>query len=224
MYRRQFLRAAGAAGAAVATAGCVATGGGPGGSEATTDGSTPHPGLADIDDQPRRGDLGGHLVVAFEDPSCPRCRRFERETVPKIRSNLVEAGKAAFVFRGYPVVYPWGEPASHALEATFARSEPAFWALAEEYFAAQSQFSEGNVLDRTERFLDGRDDVDGTAVVDDVAEGAADAAVQADLDAGENADVGATTPTVLLFRDGDYVSRASGSVSYDLVATALGEG
>lgn len=183
-----------------------------------------HPGAADLAAQPRLGEFGGHAVVAFEDPSCPRCAAFEQRTVPEIREKLVEPGKATFVFRNYPVVYPWGEPASQALEATFARDEAAFWSLAEHYFARQSTFSTDNVLRKTATFLENETDLDGSAVADDAESEAYDDAVETDLQAGRDAEIGRTTPAVLLFRDGEYVTRASGSVSYDVIASALGEG
>lgn len=240
MNRRRFLAVAGL-GAATATTGCIGlTGGGSGETGGTTtggstdggsmdgEGSSPnavgnHPATVDLASQPTLGDVGGHVVVAFEDPSCPRCKAFEERTVPQIREKLVETGKAAFVFRNYPVIYPWGKPATQALESTFARDEGAFWSLLAHYFENQSSFSTENVLDETATFLDENTALDGAAVAEDARDEAHGDAVQADLDAGRNADVGGTTPTVLLFRDGQYVTRASGSVSYDLIATALGE-
>jgi protein-disulfide isomerase len=231
MDRRGFLTSVGV-GAATLLAGCAGGDAGGSGGDASATGSTTtgggqavtdHPAAAGLADQPRKGDLGGHVVIAFEDPSCTRCRAFERNTVPKIEENLVSTGKGAFVVRNYPVVYPWGESAVQALEATFARSEDAFWGLHGHYFDTQSEFSTDNVLDRTETYLADNTDVDATAVVADAEEKAYDDAVQADITAAENADIGQTTPTVLLFKDGTYVTMASGSVSYEVVATALGE-
>jgi protein-disulfide isomerase len=218
--RRTFLRSAGATGLSaslVATAGCL-------GGESTPSGTpfTDHDATVGIEEQPRKGELGGNVVLAFEDPSCPRCRTFEQQTVPDIEENLVATGQGAYVVRTYPVVYPWGEPAVHALEATYDRDSDAFWSLHAHYFAEQSAFDSDTVLDRTADFLASETDVDAGAVVADAESGAYDEAVQSDLDAGMNADVGRTTPTVLLFRDGRYVTRASGSVSYDVIGTALG--
>lgn len=237
MRRRQLLSAVGA-GVVGGLAGCAGVDSGP----TPEDGDTPsrpdsspvpdHPATVGLEDQPLKGELGGDLVVAFEDPSCPRCRAFEEETVPKIESNLVETGKAAYAFRGYPVVYPWGKPAAHALEATFVRSESAHWELLAHYFDSQpdsplggggSGISADNVVERTAQFLNSETDVDGDTVAEDTRNDAYKDAVQADLAAGMSADVGQTTPTILLFRDGAYLTRASGSVSYELIATALGE-
>jgi len=231
MRRRRFLSVAGGAGA-LTLAGCLGSGDPSSGSSdlSTTvgDGSgdqsiDTHPAATDLAEQPRKGDLGGHVVLAFEDPSCSRCRAFERQTVPKITERLVATGKAAFVVRTYPVVYQWGKPATRALEATFTRDTDAFWALLGHYFETQPEFSTDNVLDRTRAFLADETSLDGTEVVRDVEEDASEPAVQADLEAGRNADIGQTTPIVLLFNNGEYVTKASGSVSYDIVATALGE-
>ena len=181
-----------------------------------------HPAAADLRAQPRRGEFGGHVVLAFEDPSCSRCAAFHQRVIPDIRRNLVEPGKAAFVVRTYPVVYPWGDPASRALEATFARDEATFWELLAYYYRNRDQFGTDNVLRRTESFLTGTR-VDQNAVVADVESGAADDAIAANVAAAEAADLGRTTPVVVLFRDGQFVTTANGSVSYTLIANALGE-
>ena len=228
MDRRRFLRSTGVASVA-AVAGCMT--GGPGSREAGDGGGggsggqtvDEHPATAGIESQPLHGELGGHLVVAFEDPSCPRCGAFHEQTVPKIKSNVVDTGEGAYAFRNYPVVYPWGEKATQALESTFARDGDAFWSLLGHYFENQSEFSADNVLDRTASFLDSETDLDGKAVADDARNEAHGDAVQADLDAADEAGLSGTTPTVLIFRDGQYTTTASGSVSYDVVAKALGE-
>jgi protein-disulfide isomerase len=236
MHRRRFLATTGTL-ALAGLAGCT------GGSEPTTETETSadatttdtvessgsggrsidqHPAATGLDAQPVRGELGGNVIVAFEDPSCPRCRAFETGTVPRIESELVETGQAAYVYRNYPVIYPWGKPATQALEATFDRRADAFWRLVRHYYRNQSTFTTDNVLDETAAFLNDETDVDGDAVAADAEAKRFDSAVQADLDAGEAADVGRTTPTIFLFRDGEYVTKASGSISYEVVATALG--
>lgn len=121
MDRRRFLKAVGAS-ATVGVAGCAGGGSSEGGGQSIDE----HPAAAGLDAQPRQGTLDGHVVLAFEDPSCERCRAFHENVVPDITSDLVEPGRGAYVLRNYPVVFPWGEPASKALEATFARDSDAF--------------------------------------------------------------------------------------------------
>ena len=223
MHRRRYLTLA-SAGVVSSLAGC----GGRGSTDASeTSGDSgrsidDHPAATNLEVQPRQGTLGGNVVLAFEDPSCSQCRRFHENAVPNIHSNIVEAGAGAFVVRTYPVIYPWGKPATQALESTLARNEEAFWALFDHYFATQGQFTSNNVFDRTEQFLAETPDLDGTAVVDDARNKVHDDAVQTDIAAAENADLPQQTPIVLLFRDGQFITRANGSVSYDLIANALG--
>ena len=219
MHRRRYLTLAGA-GVVGALAGCGGSGGGGGstGGQSVDD----HPAAANLDAQPRLGDLSGDVVLSFEEPSCTQCRRFHENTVPDIESNIVDAGEGAYVVRTYPIIYPWGKPATQALESTYARDGEAFWSLFAHYFESQNQFDSDNVFDRTEAFLDGSTAVDADAVVEDARNGVHDNAVQADISAAENADLPQQTPIVLLFRDGQFVSSANGSVSYDLIAEALG--
>jgi len=224
--RRDYLLGLGAT-AATAVAGCL---GGGDGTEGGNDGGgqslTDHSATTGLEAQPRLGpepaDATG-VIVAFEDPSCPRCRNFEQNTLPRIRSDLVEPGDAAFVFRGYPVVYDWGEPAARALEATYAESAAAHWQLAAHYFEDQSEFQSAGpeqVYPRTETFLNENTDLDGEAVVSAAENGEHESAVRTDLDAGEAASISAT-PTVLLFRDGQYRTRYTGSVDFESVKTSL---
>lgn len=222
MNRRTFLATSVAA--AVGVAGCSGNGGNSNGSGTQL---ADHAAATNIDQQPTLGtdptDAEG-LVVAFEDPSCTRCRAFEETVVPKIRSNLVEPGKGAFVFRGYPVVYDWGDPASHALEATYARDEDAFWSLADHYFSEQDAFRSAGtseVYPRTREFLADQTNLDAEAVVSDARNGGADDAIQTDLDAGMNAGAGRTTPHIFLFRNGEFQTKAAGSISYDTIETVL---
>ena len=141
---------------------------------------------------------------------------------PQIETELVASGTASFVFRGYPIIYPWGEPATQALESTYARDPDAFWALKDHYYAEQSSFDSDNVLERTRTFLNAETDLDADAVVSDAESESHGAAVQADLDAGMAAGAGRTTPHLFLFKDGEYITKAAGSVSFSVVTNALG--
>ncbi|MFB6361123.1 MAG: DsbA family protein [Halobacteriales archaeon] len=223
--RRSLLAGAGTLGV-TALAGCL--GGGQSDGEDATANGTPiadHPAAAGLTEQPLKGPdpfESAAVIVAFEDPSCTRCRAFERDTVPRIEEELIDPGRASLVFRGYPVVYEWGGPATHALEATFARDAKAFWALKDHYYETQPDFDADNVLRLTEEFLATETGVDAGAVIDAIETGATEAAVQTDLDAGMNAGAGRTTPTLFLFRDGRYQTKAAGSVSFSVVKNALG--
>lgn len=225
--RRALLRGAAVAAAGVSLSGCSDVLGSVGGSGPSADGSwqlPDHAALTALSGQPAKGPSPGDapgLIVAFEDPSCPACRRFERRTYPDLRSELVEPGKATFVFRGVPVVAPWGEPATRALEATFARDAAAFWQLKGHYYAEQDAFTGENVLDRTEQFLSSETSVDAAAVVRDVREGAFDDEVEADLSAARELDLRGT-PTFYLFSRGEFRTAATGSQSVSVFERVLG--
>jgi protein-disulfide isomerase len=191
----------------------------------TDDGATlaSHPGTQGLGSQPFLGPDptdATAVIVAFEDPSCPTCRRFEQNAFQRLRSELIETGTVSFVFRGYPVVYPWGEPATRALEATFAADPTAFWALKNHYYETQSAFDADNVLDRTESFL-AETAVDAGAVIEAVESQSVRDAVDLDLRAGEAAGIRGT-PGFLLFRDGRYRTTVTGAQSYSVFAGALG--
>jgi len=187
----------------------------------SSDVSFDHTSAMDISDQPTLGSLDrSGVIVAFEDPSCPTCRRFNQNTFPQIESDLVESGDVAYVFRGYPIIYPWGDPATQALESTYDRDPRAMWDLKTHYFDTQDRFSTDNVLARTEQFLNEETSVDGNAVVEAVESDAFADAVQVDLDAGKAAGA-SSTPTFYLFRDGEYQTTVSGAQDFTVFENVL---
>jgi protein-disulfide isomerase len=193
-------------------------------STAATSASLDHPAATALGTQPFLGsppDGTGALMIAFEDPSCYNCERFNTNTFPKLESGPITDGELTYVYRNFPYAVPWGEPAMQALEATLARSEPAHWALKAHYFAEQSKFGGGSVLDRTEAFLASETDVDAAAVAADAEAKAFAEAVRTDVDAGEAAGV-VSTPTFYLFDDGQFLTEVRGAQSYDVFASALG--
>lgn len=199
-----------------------------GGSGADGSGLPDHEALAGLASQPSLGPEPGTadgLIVAFEDPSCPRCVAFEREVVPQIRSNLVEPGRATFVYRGYPEIYPWGEPATHALEAVYEADQDSFWAVLDQYTAQQGSYhgsEPATVYDMTESFLAEETDLEATAVIDRARNGDVDDRVQVDLDAGHAASVGRVTPHIFMFAAGQFQTKVSGRVDYGIIENVLG--
>lgn len=209
--------------------GALGVGGLVGGALLTTSSDDPEPiedhrAAAGIEEQPALGPPpteADATIVAFEDPSCPSCARFERQTFPGLKSEHVDAGRLSFVFRGIPVVYQWGEPATLALESTYAREPDAFWALKDFYYREQDGIGTSNVRSVTRQFLDEGTSVDGAAVVDDVDAATHQPAVDADLRASRGAGVRGT-PTFFLFRDGEFATEVVGPQSADVFENALG--
>lgn len=222
---RRALLGGGAAGLVLGVGGAVANGalGGDGNGRSSTS-LAGHPAASALGSQPILGpaptDADG-TIIAFEDPSCPSCARFELGTFPTLEAELVDAGAVSFSYRGIPVVQPWGEPAVLALEATYARDDAAFWALKEFYYSSQGQLDRQNVRSATQEFLTDQTDVDAAAVLDDVEQATHRDAVNADLQASREAGVRGT-PTFFLFRGDSFVTKIVGPQPYDVFKNALG--
>lgn len=160
-------------------------------------------------------------LIVLDDPSCPRCASFHKNTFPKIRSNLIEKDKGSFVSRPYPVVYQWGMPAAHALEAVYDRNEESFWKLADFYFKEQSGFSIDNVHQNTEIWLDENTDLNGRSVIQDVKSEVYSDRIQATINAANSVNAGKTTPVIFMFKDGIFQTKATGSISYTAIESTL---
>ncbi|WP_424016377.1 DsbA family protein (plasmid) [Halorientalis pallida] len=183
-----------------------------------------HPAATNLSSQPTLGPEPGTAsgtIIAFEDPSCSSCRRFETSVFPQLQSQLIEPGDVSFVFRPLAVVYPWGEPATHALEAVQARDGATFWELKDYYYQNQGRFSTGNVVEETRLYLAEQTDVDADAVAQDVREGTYSDEVESTIQTSQNAGVSGT-PTFFLFSGGSFTTKLVGPQSYSVFANTLG--
>lgn len=208
---------------ALPVTGCL--GSSDGGAETTTSGESirDHGAADEIETQPTLGPPpldGGSVIVAFEDPSCPPCRRFELNVFPKIREEWTEQGKASFVYRGLPIVYEWGRPAIAALEGAYAQDADAFWTLKKRYYENQDDFTTGNVRERTRSVLEAETDVDVDQVMTGIDAGRYDDAIDVDLEAADQAGIG-STPTFALFKQGSFLTLIHGSHSFEVFESAL---
>lgn len=179
---------------------------------------------ATLDGQPYLGDppeAAEKLVVAFEDPACPTCRRFHEEELGALRRDVVEPGSASLVWRPYRYTpYAWQTPAIHAVLAATDRSNAAGWALVEFYYARQADLDAGNVLEETAAFLDGETGVDGETVAGEAEDRAYESLLETAESEGD--EVGVTsTPTFLLFEDGAYRTTITGVQDASLFQAAF---
>jgi len=163
---------------------------------------------------------GGSVIIAFEDPSCPPCRRFELNVFPKIREEWIEQGKISFVYRGIPIVYEWGRPAIAALEGTYAQDADAFWTLKKHYYENQDGFTTENIRERTRTALKAKTGVDVDRVMSGIDAGRYDDAIEVDMEAADRANIG-STPTFALFKQGSYLTLIHGSHSFEVFESAL---
>lgn len=237
--RRRFLATATGSVALTGLAGCLGSGSSSGDADTPEDGesasggadtppngtsSLTHASAADLQDEPRLGPPLGEsdgVIVAFEDPSCPACRRFEENTFPTLKSDLVDPGKVTFYYRTFPHVQAWAEAATHVLEATYADSAEAFWTMKDHYYAEQDAFSIDNVYQKSRTFLSSETGADAEAVVQAAENEKYQDRIQADMQVVRDAGVD-STPSFFLFRGTEFVSKVVGNQSVDVFANALG--
>jgi protein-disulfide isomerase len=76
-------------------------------------------------------------LIEFSDYQCPFCSRYNKETLPQIDSNYVEAGKIKYVFRDLPLNFH--KQAFKAAEAAHcAGAQGKFWEMHDALFQNQS--------------------------------------------------------------------------------------
>lgn len=183
-----------------------------------------HPAAQNIEAQPTLGPAptdASATIIAFEDPSCTSCARFEQNVFPQLRQQHIDTGAVSFVYRGVPFVYPWGQQGVRVLEAVYEQQPAAFEAVKAGYYDRQGRFTSNNVLDETAQMLNDLDvDIDSNAVIDAVEANETEQAVQADVDAARAAGVRAT-PTFFLFADGTYQTQVVGPQRLSVFENAL---
>lgn len=212
LRRREFVSLS-----ALALAGCLGNGGSAEGSSTSFD---DHPSTRGIETAAVLGDEDSEKrIVAFEDPSCPTCARFSRETLPLLEEDA-ENGELAFYLRAVPFIRPWSETATPALYATGERDADAFWTLLESYYGNQASLSTDNVDEMTRDFL-ADTSVDADDVLAKADNGTQDSTVQTAVGAARDAGIGAT-PTFYLFDEDGFVTDTSGARDYNVFATSLG--
>lgn len=200
---------------AVAIAGCL---GSSDGGQSFED----HPATTGIESQPSLGSPDAPAtIVAFEDPSCRSCKRFETETFPAVKSELIESGRVRFVYRTLDITFRWSLPASQLMASTYDDMPEAFWGLKRYYYARQSEFEPDNVFELTESYLREESTADADAVLEAARGKEHDALIQRNREAAEAADTTAT-PEFYLFRDDEFRTSVSGPQDYDVFESALG--
>ncbi|WP_227357420.1 DsbA family protein [Haladaptatus salinisoli] len=190
----------------------------------TTQSAPDHPTTTGIFDEPTRGPTpfsANATLIAFEDPSCPTCVHFEKNTYPKLKRNHIDSGELSFVLRTIPVVDQWGASAIYALEATHIRDEEAFWDLKSYYFDNQSQFNSDNIFSKTKAFLEQETQVRGEEIIHDAQSKAQKKQVKEDYAAAKDANLKGT-PTFVAFRSNEYVTKIVGRQSYSVFKNMLG--
>lgn len=212
MRRRSVLAgiaSAASVGTAAGLAGCLDLGSSEAGASVDD-----HPASRSLADQPYLGDPpddAEKLIVAFEDPSCPTCRRFHTGGFRDVQRQIVEPDSASFVYRPYRFTgRSWATPAIHAVLETTARERLAAWDLLDFYYDEQGGLSSGSIGEATRSFLAENTDVDAEAVVQAAEDRAHRAILETAESDGDEAGV-TSTPTFYLFADGAFTTELSGA-------------
>lgn len=167
---------------------------------------------------PTMGDADAPVTVAvFVDFACPHCREFDRNVVPKLRTNYVEPGKVVLEHHDFPL--PVDETASwrapSAARSVLGRTDSAtFFEYADGLFANQASLGPELYAD-----LAAEVDVDADAVRSAATEERYRDAVAADREEGVDRGVGGT-PTV--FVDGENAAD-HGRLGYTGIAQRIDE-
>ena len=76
-------------------------------------------------------------IVEYASLTCPHCRHFDTDVLPKLKEKWIDTGKAKLIFRDYPL----DEPALRA--AMVARCAPAerYFGFIDAIFAGQEQWA-----------------------------------------------------------------------------------
>lgn len=83
-------------------------------------------------------------IIEFSDFQCPFCRKFAEETLPQLKKEYVDTGKARLVYRDFPLSFhPGAIPAAQGAEC--AKEQGKFWQMHDIIFAEQAKQGSGTV-------------------------------------------------------------------------------
>ena len=93
----------------------------------------------DISDSPRKG-KGSVTLVEFTDYQCPFCLRYFSNTLPQLETKY--EGKLSFVVKDLPLTNIHNKALAAAEAARCAGDQGEFWAMYDQLFNTQSQWSQ----------------------------------------------------------------------------------
>ena len=103
------------------------------------------------DDDPVLGNADAPVtIIEFSDYQCPYCEKFWSETLPLIKKNYIDTGKARIIYRDFPLssIHPMAQPAAEAAECVrkiSGGSDVAYFKYHDKIFANQASLSESNL-------------------------------------------------------------------------------
>ncbi len=89
---------------------------------------------------PAKGSEGAPItIIEFSDFQCSYCRKFWKETLPRLEAEYVKPGKIRFVYRHLAILGEQSVSAGQAAEC--ARDQGKFWEYHDKLFAGQGPFA-----------------------------------------------------------------------------------
>ncbi|MBI2058118.1 MAG: DsbA family protein [Candidatus Yanofskybacteria bacterium] len=84
------------------------------------------------------------VMIEFSDFQCPFCRSFWRDTLPLIKKEYIDTGKAKLVYRDFPLSFhPAAQPAAEAAEC--AKDQNKFWEMHDKIFIEQDKQGDATI-------------------------------------------------------------------------------
>jgi len=98
-----------------------------------------------IDDDPILGNKNAPVaIIEFSDFQCPFCRAFWEESLPQIKKEFIDTGKAKLIYRDYPLSFhSMAMPSAQAAEC--ADEQGKFWEMHDKIFGEQDKLGQGTV-------------------------------------------------------------------------------
>ncbi len=98
------------------------------------------------DDDPVLGKADAPVtLIEFSDFQCPFCRKLWRDTLPEIKKNYIDTGKAKLVYRDFPLtsIHPSAQDAAEASEC--ADDQGRFWEMHDKIYQEQDKKGENTI-------------------------------------------------------------------------------
>ena len=153
------------------------------------------------------------LIVEFSDFTCGYCGKFYRETLPELKAQYLNTGKARFAYRDYPRDEKgWALVAAHA--ARCAGDQGQYWPMHDRFFDEAGRFGTGVIM-RIAKNLRLKTDIFG-ACMDSQKH---TAAILADKELGERLGFRGTPGFLIVRTNGEQFSdpiRIPGAASYSV--------
>ncbi len=141
--------------------------------------------IAQADDAMVLGDPEAAVtIVEFSDYECPFCAKYNLETFPMVKGELIDTGRVHYVFKDYPLAGLHPRAAQAHVAARCAGDQGAYWDMHARLFERQSEWSRssdrGDVLESFAADLG----LETSSFAACLASGRWDAAVDADVAEG----------------------------------------